>query len=340
MSKTEPSFSPIASLAAQDLAGKAVLLEIGARLGALDRLISRGHASIAEVASDSGIDPSFLREFYDAMVQAGLVSAANGANSGEPSYAALPEMKKSINDTGYVLWSVMSCAPLIENAVSFARDQLSSVKNHVRQGDHVARTSRWMGEQDFYPQAENAIVSFKPKKIVDLGSGTCGLLIRCLNKLPEARGVGVDLNPQACEKARSTIRQAGLEERLSVVEAPIQRLTRDAALLEDADVIHGGFVLHDLMPADEAMLDRLLQTFRAAAPAARLVIVEAVPYAQNPGEKAFSSAYTFLHTHFMARRLLTEEEWAVKFTHAGYRAIDVARLGISGGRIFVASPAA
>jgi SAM-dependent methyltransferase len=230
----------------------------------------------------------------------------------------------------------MSCAPLISNAPSFFQDFTSSVQTYVRDGEHVARTSKWMGELDFYPQAERAIISSRPKKIVDLGAGTCGLLIRCLKKLPNAKGVGIDINSSACSKARSIIKEAKLSDRLSVIEAPIQSLLENPAPLEAADIIHAGFVFHDLMPDEEETLDALLKTFCEKAPNGMLVVVDAVPYAQNAGEQAFSAAFTFLHNHFMGRQLMTEEQWKAKLSAAGYNLIQVERLGISGGRIFTA----
>jgi cyclopropane fatty-acyl-phospholipid synthase-like methyltransferase len=184
-----------------------------------------------------------------------------------------------------------------------------------------------------------AILSGQPRKIVDLGSGTCGLLIRCLRELPEAHGVGIDINRDACARARSIIMAAGMADRLSVVEAPIQSLIDNPAPIAGADVIHAGWVFHDLMPDEEQTLDALLKTFRQSARTGALVMVEGVPYARNPEEQSFSAAYTFLHTHFMGRKLLTENEWSAKLSAAGYQTVEISRLGISGGRIFKATSA-
>jgi predicted O-methyltransferase YrrM len=147
--------------------------------------------------------------------------------------------------------------------------------------------------------------------------------------------VGIDINGDACAKARSIIQAAGLDRRIQVIQAPIQSLIDDPAAVEGADVIHAGFVFHDLMPDEEGTLDALLKTFREKA-RGTLVVVDAVPYGQNPGEQAFSAAFTFLHNHFMGRQLMTESEWRAKLTSAGYDSVDVSRLGISGGRIFTA----
>lgn len=323
------------SSTAQTLAGKAILLEIGAKAGILDPLLSQREISVAEVATSSGVPESFVSGYYKALTHAGLAKIAAESTNGN-HFSAAPDLQQSVNDAGYIVWGLMSCAPLITNARAFSENMINSAETYVRDGEHVARTSKWMGENDFYPHAENAIVSSRPKKIVDLGSGTCGLLMRCLRKLPEAQGVGVDINKDACDKARSILQNAGMDQRISVIEAPIQSLVQNPAPLEGADIIHAGFVFHDLMPDEEATLDALLRTFRKQAPRGMLVVVDAVPFAHSPGEDAFSAAFTFLHSHFMSRKFLTEDGWKEKLFQAGYNSVEISQLGISGGRIFTA----
>ncbi len=329
LTRREPS-------SAQTIAGRAVLLEIGAKLGVIDTFLSQKSVNVGEAARAAGLERGMVAAYYAALAHAGLARRDAQAGDDGAAYVAAPDFSQSLNECGYVLWGLVSCAPLLANALAFARDLPLAVERHPRDGEHVARTSRYMGEQDFYPPAERAVVSLRPRRIVDLGSGTCGLLIRCLRQLPEAAGVGIDLNGDACAKARDIVAAAGMDERIRVVEAPIQSLVSDPAPLEGAEVIHGGFVFHDLMPEEEATLEALLRTFRRVAPRAAVIVVDAVPYAPGADEQAFSAAFTFLHSHFMGRRLMPEGEWRAKLLAAGYASVDVERLGISGGRIFTA----
>jgi SAM-dependent methyltransferase len=335
---SKPEKSNTHSSYAQTLAGRAILLEIGARLGILDPLLSNDSVSVMDIASSTGVKESFVSAYYAATSRAGLALACSENGEDVSHYKAAPDIHESINEVGYILWGTVSCAPLISNAHSFSLDMLSAVGQYKRDGEHVARTSKWMGERDFYPQAWNAIVSASPDKIVDLGSGTCSLLIRCLQQLSHASGVGIDINKAACSKARTIVSQAGMENRISIIEAPIQTLITDPTPIQGAKVIHAGFVFHDLLPDEEAILDKLLQTFRKYAPDGILIVVDAIPYADDITEKAFSAALTFLHTHFMGRRFLTEIEWKNKLAAWGYRNVIVNQLGISGGRIFIARP--
>jgi len=326
----------VSSYIGQTLAGNAVLLEIGARLGIVDPLFSRERVSVADVADQTGIEKQFVSDYYSALSHAGLAEACRSNAGIVTHYIAPDEFPTLVNDVAYTLWAMASCAPLISNARSFSRDLVGSFKKYPRDGEHVARTSKWMGELAFYPQAEELIVSQRPKKIVDLGAGTCGLLMRCLRRLPDAEGIAIDVNSSACEKARSILRGQKMDQRINVIEMAIQDLVNAPAPLERADVIHGGFVFHDLMPDEEEILESLFKTFREKAPSATLLIADIVPYSTDPDERSFSAALTFLHSHFMGRQLLSENGWRAKVLRAGYKSMEVRRLGISGGRIFCA----
>ena len=162
------------------------------------------------------------------------------------------------------------------------------------------------------------------------------MLVKCLKQLPGTTGVGVDLSFVSCDIARKEAKDEGLSDRLDFIHSPIQALTEDASPLFGAEVIHAGFVLHDLMPDEEPMLIKLLAVCRSAAPDATLIIVDAVPFAKNEDERAFSAAFSYLHHGFMGRQLQSEYAWSEKLANAGFKSIEVQKLGIPGGRLFVA----
>lgn len=71
---------------------------------------------------------------------------------------------------------------------------------------------------------------------------------------------------------------------------------------KDVDVIHAGFVFHDLNPTQSQVLPSLLAAIKAASPRVKLVIVDAIPDDVPWENNAYSLAFTFLHTHFMDRK--------------------------------------
>lgn len=324
------------SFLAQDLAGKAILFEIGAQAGILDCIEDNQEVSITELSQRLGIEKEFLAFYFSTLHNLGLVSEKKSPSINESFYFKSPNYENEKNKIGYISWGMMSCAPLIENTKAFTKDFLSAVNTHHRSGEHVARTSKWMGFKDFYPHAMNAILKLNPKKVVDLGSGTCGLLINLSEKIKDFKGIGVDLSKEACKIAEAHIKELGLDDAIKVIVSPIQALIKNSDVFLNADIIHAGFVFHDLLPEEEETLDQLLACICKVAPKAALVISDAVPFSQNTHEQAFSSAFSFLHKFFMGRKLLSETEWETKLKKAGFTHVEITPLGISGGRLFVA----
>ncbi|MBW4567174.1 MAG: methyltransferase domain-containing protein [Tolypothrix carrinoi HA7290-LM1] len=319
-----------------DIAGAAVLLEIGAQYGVIDFLRSSEIIDVSDVVKNTGIPTNILLRYLKALVSAGLIKPLEpGSESGK--FRAMSFFDQMIHTVGYVCWGLGACQPLISHAREFANSPLASCQNYKRDGGLVARTSAWMGEKAFYPQAERAIISLRPKRIVDLGAGSAQLLIQCLKLLPDAIGIAVDVSAKACAQARSAAEQAGVTDRLEVVESPIQVLADDDSILQGADVIHAGFVLHDLLPEEEASLDAILFACHKAAPTGTLLFMEAIPYAERNEERMFSAAFSFLHECFMGRTLLSEAAWRKKLLQAGFKHIKCEPLGIPGGRLFSAT---
>ena len=177
-----------------------------------------------------------------------------------------------------------------------------------------------------------------PSRLVDLGSGSGGLLIDILNKLPETTGFGIDLNPTVCAQAQRDAKIAGLADRLRFQERSIQSLASDANCLEGADVINAGFVFHDLFPVDA---DIASQVFKACCRALAqnnglMVLTELVPYVQNDRERIFSAVLSFFHQEFMKRKIPTENEWFERLRSAGFEEVKLHKIPMPGTRLIVA----
>jgi Methyltransferase domain len=316
---------------AQNLAGKSIFLEMGARLGVIELLMQSEPFDAEQVVRISGAKRHFVDAYLAALCKLGL------ANQGPrpDSYTGTDALPVTVNNCGYLLWALQSCAPLIEHPVQFANDLPGSIATYVRNGEHVARTSKWMGATDFYPHAEKEILKANPKKIIDFGSGTCGLLIRLLEQLPQATGIGIDLSAGACQKAREIIEGKGLSHRIQVIHAPVESLIDDPALLKDVDVIHAGFVFHDLNPTQSQVLPSLLTAIKTASPRAKLVIADAIPDDEPWENNAYSLAFTFLHTHFMDRKFPSADGWKRLLEQAGFMDVTLSKPGLSGSRLIV-----
>lgn len=318
------------------LGGAAILIELGAQYGVLDAIRAADKISVDELEKNSRVTRTVLVAYFDALAQAGLLQRDD--TSASVMYQVSSDFESIVNHVGYVAWALNACAPIINNALAFATDNEVAQARFPRDGGVVARTSQWMGATSFYPQPEDAIVRLNPHRIMDLGSGSGSLLTRLLRRVKGSSGIGIDLSGQATAQAQELARLNNLDQRLEFIHSPIQAIMDNPHYLEGVDVVHAGFVLHDLLPAEETALDGLMRAIRSQASVRAFVIVDAIPYAPDEWERVFAAAFNHLHVHFMSRRLLAEDEWRTKLTDAGFRHVVIETLNHPGGRMIIASP--
>ncbi|MFG2736452.1 methyltransferase [Streptomyces carpaticus] len=318
---------------AADLAAVAALLEIAEELG-ISGLLDRAEPfTVEDLHTATAAPPRNCVEFMKALHAAGLVDRIDDT----PRFRSAPDLADLRYEAGYLSWAMNANRPYIANALEFLRDPEAAGHKHGRDGRWVAVSSRWVGSRGFYPQAFSQIVDLRPARVVDLGAGAGGLLINLLRTLPDSTGTAIDMNEAACAEAERAAKSAGVADRLDVVNRKIESLAADPSPLRDADVVHAGFVLHDVVGDTEAFLGVLRGCREVTAEGCRLVVTDAVPYAPAPRERAFSALFTYLHASSMNTRLPTEEQWTDLFHRAGYTDVTSVSHRMPSGRMFVAT---
>jgi SAM-dependent methyltransferase len=316
---------------APDLAAAAAFLEMGDRLGVLDVIAPGRTFNVAIVAAHADLPADATARYLEALECAGLIEPAQ-----DGWFRTVRDFDVIVHRAGYVSWTMNANRPFIEHAREFFLDPEAACKRHLRDGREVAVSSQWMGSLAFYPAALSRILAAQPASFADLGSGTGRMLIDVLRRSPRCRGVGLDLDGQACRAARHAAERAGVGDRLTVLERSIQSIADDPAPLAGVDVVHAGFVFHDMLPEEEGIADRVLASCRdALRPGGTMAITDAVPYVRNERERRFSAMVSYYHGEFMRRRLLTESEWTAKFHAAGFSDVEVVTTGFPTGRLFI-----
>lgn len=321
--------------AAADLAAVTALLEIGERLGISDLLDDRVPATAGEFAARAGTAEPPMAKFLTALAAAGLVEALPPDGSAA-RFQAIDEFGDFRYAAGFISWAMEANRPFVANPLDFFRDPAEAANRHHRDGARVAISTGWMGSQGFYPGITSAVLAQSPARIVDLGAGAGALLIRLLRQLPDSLGTALDISPGACEEARRAAAASGLADRLSVVTGAIESLVEDPSPLEGADLIHAGFVMHDLVATGAA--PRVLEICqKMLEPGGRMLVTDAVPYVKDEKERRFSALFTYLHAGFLNVSIPTEQEWIQLFHRAGFSDIVIQPQRVPGGRLFVAT---
>jgi SAM-dependent methyltransferase len=316
---------------AADLAAVAALLEIAEELGVSSLLDRAEPFSVDDLAAVAGAPRQNCAEFVNALRAAGLVDRIGDSSRFQPC-SQLADLRY---EAGYLSWAMNANRPYIENALEFIRDPDGAAGKYGRDGRWVAASSRWVGSLGFYPRAFSEIVRLHPAKVVDLGAGAGGLLIHLLRTLLDATGTAIDVNRAACEEAGSAAERAGVADRLEVLNQSIESLVADPAPVRDAEVVHAGFVMHDVVRDAEMSMAVLRVCRESTAKGCRLVVTDAVPYVSASRERAFSALFTYLHASSMNVQLPTEEQWLAMFRGAGFTDITCAPHRMPGARMFV-----
>jgi SAM-dependent methyltransferase len=318
---------------AADLAAVAALLEIAEELGA-SPLLDRAEPFTVDDLADAGcMSGDGATGFVEALCASGLVERTDDART----FVPCADMADRRYESGYLSWSLDANRPFIEYAPEFFRDPVSAAEKYQRDGRRVAVSSRWVGSMGFYPAAFSTIIGCRPGRITDLGAGAGALVINVLRTLPASSGVVLDMSAGACEEAVRAATRVGVADRFEVVNRKIESLVDDPTPVEGADLVHAGFVMHDVS-ADPETLDAVLRSCRTSmAPGGRLVITDAIPYASDPRERKFSALFTYLHATFMAVRLPTQDQWLDALRTAGFADVTCTDHRMPGARMFVAT---
>ncbi len=329
---------------AADLAGNAALLEIVENLGASELLDAGRPFTAADLAAAAQLAPVRAGVLLDALAASGLVvpTGQDGA------FAACAELADRRYESGYLSWAFSANRPYLDLAAPLLRStdgpgaQCDGTRptdgpSAQRDGKKVAVSSRWIGSAGFYPAALAAIGDCAPNRMVDLGAGAAGLLLAVLGQLPECTGVALDLSAEACAEAAAAAGRAGAQDRLEIVNRPIQSLVDDPTPVSGADVVHAGFVMHDLAASPDLLIAVLTSCREAMAPNGRMIVTDAVPYVANTRERSFSALFTYLHAAFMDVDLPSEQQWLSMFDKAGFGQVQCSSHRMPTGRMFVAT---
>jgi len=316
-----------------DAAGAAALLEIGDRLGLVPHFENGEPVTAEQLAQDTVVPREGVAKYLEAMSCAGLMVAVGD------TFRVIADFPQIQYESGYLSWALGANRPFITHPLEYLRGARPETgERYQRDGRHVAVSSQWMGSKGFYPVALKTILDARPGHIVDLGAGTARLLITILLELKESTAVALDLDGEACKEAGLAAERAGAGDRLSVFERSIQSVADDPTPVQDADVVHAGFVFHDMMPEQEEVADQVLARCREGLrPGGMMALTEAVPYAPAERERRFSAIVTYYHQQFMRRRLLNETEWMAKLRDAGFSDVRCVPHRFPTGRLFIAT---
>ncbi|MFD0692221.1 class I SAM-dependent methyltransferase [Actinomadura fibrosa] len=297
-------------------------------LGALDELNGARKLDAEDFAERLGLDPASTAGMFRALASVGVVTR-DGA-----TVTASRNFDEVFRTRSFFHWLSRGSAELFRQMPSIMRMENRTGAFYRRDPAAIAFACEEIDRVTYEPAFRAVLdgIDVGSGRIADLGCGAGGRLRDMLARCPRARGIGVDIAPAALASARAALNEAGLGDRVDLVEDDVRALAFRPEFA-DVEVITCFMMGHDLWPRAEcaATLRRLREVFPAAR---RLVLGDAtstrhVPDAALP---VFTLGFELAHD-LMGTFIPARADWESLFGEGGWRLLRTHRLDIVVGEV-------
>jgi phenylpyruvate C(3)-methyltransferase len=300
-------------------------------LGMLDELRQSASVSVQKFAEVHDLDLVALTGLCGALEHAQVLHMQGDTITPGPVFT------DAWLNKGYFLWLVRGYGDVLRRTAELCHISAGSAARGIRDGGWIASAGKDYGEHFVDPVLSAVLSGVGFTNVADLGCGSAGRLIELARHHPAGRFVGIEVNPGAAGVARSAVQQAGLADRIQIVNADIAEL--EAGRFPGIDLMVSFFLGHDLWPEDECA--RTFRRLRAAFPDARTFLLSDT-YRSPRRDRADVPIFTlgFEFTHALMRQYIPSlEEWRSFFATSDWHLAAVHDLAIPYSAIFQLTPA-
>ncbi|TMD13530.1 MAG: methyltransferase domain-containing protein [Chloroflexi bacterium] len=305
------------------------------RMGLIERA-AKGDLEVDEIAAEQSSDPNLLRPIFDYLVVRGFLERP------EPGVYRLTERgANAVPYCGYLSTMVGAYEPVFSHLEDVVRGRLVYGKDVLRSHEEMVRGLTALEDRLMGTVAE-VVRGAGASKMMDLGCGSARMLTRICALQDGLQGVGVDRDPNSCAVARETVKDRGLEDRVTILQADaidVANLPRD--VVGGVDMVTVMFLLHEtLRQRGRGGTVRLMREIGAlVGKNGRLVMVEV---SGNPDPKyrenlLFVPEYELLH-EYTNQRLAPRPEWEAMVAEAGMSVEQMAPVDMCQAFCLVAKP--
>jgi SAM-dependent methyltransferase len=226
-----------------------LLAVLGDRLGLFKDLHKNGPATSSELASRTGIQERYAREWLGGMATAGYVLY----DVEKEIFTLPPEHAPALADEagpyffGGLYQMLPAMADVLDELTGVFRDgggvPFSAYSSNFWDGMERF-TNCWFENllvQEWIPEMPDVALKLeKGAKVADIGCGRGRALIKLASTYPNSAFVGFDIFPPSVERARANAKAAGVEDRIR-----FEALDVSDGLPEKFDIITTFDVIHD-----------------------------------------------------------------------------------------------
>jgi SAM-dependent methyltransferase/N-acyl-L-homoserine lactone synthetase len=292
----------------------------------------------AAAASTLGVEPEVLAQLLRFLSRLGLVRTEG------LDYSFDKEVLESLQrEMGFLQWLLGAYGPVLDGLTSLLRGR-ARYGAEVRRNDAIVAAasttiSREFTDTDLFEQLRMQGV----ESIADIGCGSALRLVEICRRFPYVRGTGVDLSADCCAVARANVAEAGLSDRIQIIQASASEWLNGLRSREGAtpDLVMCCAMFHDLAGKPGAAESFLRETKEALGPGRYLLIQDQnrLPDDEPEGRESWCVGFELIH-HLMGQRLFTRREYENLFEGAGWKVTRLVETPIQEGWIYLLEVAA
>ncbi|MFY1669586.1 class I SAM-dependent methyltransferase [Plantactinospora sp. WMMB334] len=310
--RVRPGSGPPARLFNSAVASYAVVTAW--EVGLLDEMRASGRLDIPRFAREHDLHEPSVRAVLQALEWAEVVRVTDDADEAKPGDA----FAEVYATKGFFGWLLGGCGELLRTGGTVARGGSQGRARIRRDAGRIGTGTADFGRQFIDPVLHRMLEEIDYTCVVDLGCGNGDRLVSAVLARPGSRGVGVDIAPDAIEAARRRVAEAGLLDRVALVEADARRL-EPRPEFADVDLATCFLMGHDFWPREDCVA--VLAGLRTVFPRLRDVALgDTYRSGEAPGPELPILTLGFEYVHaLMGRYVPSLDEWRDVFPDSGWR---------------------
>jgi len=286
-------------------------------IGLLDELADRDAVEVPEFTARTGTHPEAVRKVLLALSSRRIVAFDAGGDLARRG----PGFDEAFRTRGFFYWLTRGCAELFTDLTSLIRIEDRADRQMRRDARAISVACRSIARNFFDPPLREILDGIGFTTVADLGCGSGDRIIMLAEQRPDIRAIGVDIARGALAVAGDAVREAKLEDRITLTQDDVlDMLPRPE--YADVDLVTCFLMGHDFWPREDCVktLLRLRETF----PNMRSLILGDTCRSvgvEGPDLPMFTVGFETVHA-IMDQYLPTLDEWYSVIDESGWRLAD------------------
>ena len=299
------------------------------QVGFFDEVADKGSVEPLRFAAAHDLDPQVMEALVDALFAFGVLDRRDGGYALSAKGRSLVEVGRGWFD------GVQGYKDVVGSLEALLRKEQVYARDVSRDPVYVARGSGEIEGRLYFPLAIDAIRRRHSRKVLDLGCGDGAFLRQLCQAVPEVKGCGVDLSPEAIADGVARARAAGLADRVHLFAEDISRLEGVPPALAGVDLATTFFVLHELLYSGAARVIDFLKGFRRNFPGVPLLVFEVDRPSPDEMRRRPGMAIPYYLQHDLShQKPIAKEAWGAIFESAGFAKVEQRNLAFARSVIF------